>query len=109
MGVMAKQNTQPLRPSHFSLALLTLRSGLDLHRYKSAGSVQAEKYEGVTVPSQLFSVPVGTERLRCSNIFCKNNAYTFYCAFSSWELIVCGAAWGMAELNGETSSWRPSR
>lgn len=52
--------------------------------------------KGVVVPSQLFSyfsIPVGAERFRHSNTFCKNNACTFYCALSSWELMVCGAAW----------------
>lgn len=71
-----------------------LRSGLSLPRHKSPGSVQAEKYEEVVVPSQLFSFPGGAGRL--SNTFYKNNACTFYFALSckikcSWKIQSLGS------------------
>lgn len=70
------------------------RSGLSLPRHKSPDSVQAERYEEVVVPSQLFSFPGGAGRL--INTFYKNNACIFYFALSckikcSWKIQSLGS------------------
>ena len=86
-----------------------------------------------------FPIPGGAERLRHSNMFYKNNAYTFYCAFSCkikhwvgkyslcevfslasqgkermWSRVLpgggcCPLPETVAKLNIETSSWRLSQ